>query len=251
MSSRFLPAAAALAAAMLPALRSAAPLSLDQALDLAAQRSQGVRAAHAGASSAAEVARAAGQLPDPMLSVGIDNLPVTGPERLRTTADSMTMKRVGISQEWVSAEKRALRQAAAQAQGGRESISGQAALAQARLQTALAYLDAYYAGESLKLTTLTEHHVHEESEAAKARLASSTGSSQEVLQMTAARGLAQDESADAQQLQAAALVALQRWVGLHPDSLSAPALPALPAEQSTTSMPPRAGSPSLTRTSRT
>jgi outer membrane protein TolC len=135
--------------------------------------------------------------------------------------------------------------------GGRESISGQAALAQARLQTALAYLDAYYAGESLKLTTLTEHHVHEESEAAKARLASSTGSSQEVLQMTAARGLAQDESADAQQLQAAALVALQRWVGLHPDSLSAPALPALPAEQSTTSMPPRAGSPSLTRTSRT
>ena len=59
-----------------------------------------------------------------MLSVGIDNLPVTGPERLRTTADSMTMKRVGISQEWVSAEKRALRQAAAQAQGGASRSAG-------------------------------------------------------------------------------------------------------------------------------
>src|SRR5215218_8624249 len=118
MLLRFFPAAAA-AAAMLPAHAGAAPLSLEQALELAAQRSQAARAARAGASGAAEAARAAGQLPDPMLSVGVDNLPVTGPDRLRTTADSMTMKRVGISQEWVSPDKRALRQAAAQAQAGR------------------------------------------------------------------------------------------------------------------------------------
>ena len=230
MFSRFLPAATALAA-MLPAFGSAAPFSLNQALELAVQRSQSVRAAHAGASSAAEAARAAGQLPDPMLSVGIDNLPVTGPDRLRTTADSMTMKRVGISQEWVSGEKRALRQAAAQAQVGRESATGQAALSETRLQTTLAYLDAYYAGESFKLTTLTEHHVHEEAEAAKARLASSGGSGQEVLQLTAARGLAQDESADGHQLQAAALGALQRGGGVRPVSLAAPVLPVIPGEQ--------------------
>lgn len=230
MFSRF-PSAAAALAALLPTLLSAAPLSLDRALELAAERSANIRAARAGATSAAEAARAAGQLPDPVLSVGIDNLPVTGPDRLRTTADSMTMKKVGISQEWVSGEKRALRQAAAQAQVGRESATGQAALSETRLQTVLAYLDAYYAGESFKLTTLTEHHVHEEAEAAKARLASSGGSSQEVLQLTAARGLAQDESADVQQLQASALVALQRWVGLRPDSLTAPALPVIPGEQ--------------------
>lgn len=230
MFSRFL-SATALAAAMLPALAAAAPFGLEQALDLAAQRSQAARAARAGAAGAADVARAAGQLPDPMLSVGIENLPVTGPDRLRTTADSMTMKKVGISQEWVSSEKRVLRQAAAQAQVSREAVMAQVALADARLQTALAFLDAYYAGESFKLTTLTEHHVHEETEAAKARLSSSTGSSQEVLQMTAARGVAEDESADMQQLQAAALVALQRWVGVRPEALSAPALPALPGEQ--------------------
>ena len=34
-----------------------------------------------------------------------------------------------------------------------------------------------------------------------------------------------------QQLQAAALVALQRWVGARPDALVAPALPAMPGEQ--------------------
>jgi cobalt-zinc-cadmium efflux system outer membrane protein len=230
MFSRFLPAAAAVAA-MLPALAAAAPLSLEQALELAAQRSQTARAARAGASGAAEAARAAGQLPDPTLSVGVDNLPVTGPDRLRTTADSMTMKRVGVSQEWVSSEKRALRQAAAQAQVGRESVLERVALADARLQTALAFVDAYYAGESFKLTSLTEHHVHQEAEAARARLSSSAGSSQEVLQLTAARGVAADESADMQQLRAAALVALDRWVGTRPDEVTAPALPAMPTEQ--------------------
>jgi outer membrane protein TolC len=104
-------------------------------------------------------------------------------------------------------------------------------LADTRLQTALAYLDTYFAGESLKLTVLTEHHVHEEAEAAKARLASSTGTSQEVLQLAAARGVAEDESAEVQQLEAVALAALQRWVGERPDTLRAPSLPALPEEQ--------------------
>lgn len=230
MVTRFLPAAAAIAA-LLPPLTWAAPLTLEQALELAVGRSQAVRAARAGASGAIEAARAVGQLPDPMLSVEIENLPVTGPDRLRTTADSMTMKRIGVSQEWVSSEKRALRQAAASAQVGREGAAAQVALADTRLQTALAYLDAYYAAQALKLTTLTEHHVHEEAEAARARLSSSTGSSQEVLQLTAARGLAEDESAEVGQVQASALATLQRWLGLRPDQLTAPALPAISGEE--------------------
>lgn len=230
MVSRFLPAAGLLAA-LLPTLAPAATLDLPQALELAAQRSQAVRAARAGASGAAEAALAARQLPDPMLSVGIENLPVTGADRFRTTADSMTMKRVGISQEWISPGKRALRQSAAEAQVRRETTLGQAALAEARLQTALAYLDAFYAGEALKLTALTEHHVHEEAEAAKARLASSAGSSQEVLQLAAAGGVAEDESADAAQLRASALATLQRWVGVQPDELAPPTLPAILEEQ--------------------
>jgi cobalt-zinc-cadmium efflux system outer membrane protein len=40
--------------------------------------------------SAVETARAAGRLPDPTLNVGVDNLPVTGSERLSTMRDSMT-----------------------------------------------------------------------------------------------------------------------------------------------------------------
>lgn len=214
--------AVALAAAMLPALTVAAPLTLTQALDLAVQRSEATRSARAGVASASEAARAAGQLPDPTLRAGIDNLPVTGGDGLSTARDSMTMKRIGIAQEWVSAEKRAARQAAADAIVSRESVTVQAAAADVRLQTALAYVDAYFAGETLKLTTVAEHHVHEELEAAKARLTSSAGSSQEVLATTSARGIAEDESAEVRQQQSAARVVLERWVGVLAEDLAAP-----------------------------
>ncbi|NUZ08903.1 TolC family protein [Piscinibacter koreensis] len=214
--------AVALAAALAPPAAEGASLSLETALALATQRSEAARAGRAGQLSAIETARAAGQLPDPTLNVGIDNLPATGPDRLSTTRDSMTMKRVGISQEWLSAGKRAARSAAAEAAVQRESIQVEAALAETRLQTALAYVDAFYAGEALKLTTLMEHHAHEELEAARGRLASSTGGSQEVLALTAARGTTEDESAQVRQEQSVALVTLQRYVGVMSDELLPP-----------------------------
>ena len=214
--------AVALTAACLPAFAPAAPLTLAQALDLAVQRSESTRSARAGALSAAESARAAGQLPDPTLQVGIDNLPVTGADAFRTTSDSMTMKRIGISQEWLSAQKRAARQAAAEAMSARNDAQVQAAMADTRLQTALAYLDAFYANEALKLTSLMAHHAHEELEASKARVSSATGNSQDVLALASARGMAEDESDEVRQQQGEAVVALRRWVGIPVDELEPP-----------------------------
>jgi cobalt-zinc-cadmium efflux system outer membrane protein len=223
--------AAALAVVLLPRFAAAAPLTLDTAMDLAVQRSEAARSGRASLQSASEAARAAGQLPDPTLNVGVDNLPVTGPDRLSTTRDSMTMKSVGFSQEWVSAEKRAVRQAAAQAVANRQAVLARAAIADTRLQTSLAYLDAFYASEALKLTTLTEHHAREELEAARGRLSSSTGSSQEVLAFTGARGAAQDESAEVEQQRSASSVQLERWVGMPANELAPPGEMLLPSEQ--------------------
>lgn len=218
--------------AMLPVLVGAAPLTLDQALNLAVQRSETARAARAGVISATETARAAAELPDPTLRVGVDNLPMTGGDRFSTTRDSMTMKRIGIGQEWVSPDKRAARQAAADAIASRESVSVQAAAAEARMQTALAYMDVYFAGEALKLATQNEHHVHEELEAAKGRLSSATANSQEVLALTSARGIAEDETADVVQQERGARVALQRWVGVPADDLATPVGLAIVGEDS-------------------
>lgn len=221
----------AVAVPAVPTLALANPLSLAQALELAVQRSQAVVAARAGALASAQTARAAGQLPDPVLSLGIENLPVTGPDRMRTTAESMTMKRVGISQAWVSAEKRVLLQASAMATAERELASALAAAAESRLQAALAFVDAFYASEALVLTKLNERYALEDFEAGKARFASAGATGQDVLQLTAARGVAGDDSAEVEQLHASALVTLQRWVGVRPDSLARPALPAALDEQ--------------------
>ena len=223
--------AAVLAAALLPCLVEAAPLSIETALQLAVRRSEAARAARAGVQSATEASKAAGQLPDPVLRVGVENLPATGPDRFSTTRDSMTMKRIGVSQEWLSPEKRAARQAAAEASIGREAVQAQVAIADTRLQTALAYVDAFYAGETLKLTTLTEHHAREEFEAARARLSSATGNSQEVLSLTGARGSSEDESAEIRRQQNAARLALQRWVGVMPDDLAPVQAAPFPTEE--------------------
>ena len=222
---------AVLAATLLPCLAEAAALSFETALALAVQRSEAARAGRAGVLSATEASRAAGQLPDPVLRVGVDNLPATGADRFSTTRDSMTMKRIGISQEWLSPEKRAARQAAAEASIEREAVQAQAAIADTRLQTALAYVDAFYAGETLRLTVLVEHHAHEEFEAARARLSSATGSSQDVLSLTGAKGRSEDESAEVRQQQNAARLALQRWVGLMPDDLAPTPVAPLPTEE--------------------
>jgi outer membrane protein TolC len=223
--------AAAWAVALLPCLATAAPLSLEAALQLAALRSESAKAARASVLSATEASRAAAQLPDPTLRVGIDNLPATGRDRFHTAREPMTMKRIGISQEWLSAEKRAARQAAANAAIGREAVQERAAAADTRLQTALAYLDAFYAGESLKLATRMEHHAHEELEASRARLSSAAGSSQDVLALAGARGVSEDEAAEIRQQQNTARVALQRWIGVQPDELQPPGAVALPSEE--------------------
>lgn len=219
--------AAAFAAAFLSAPWAAAaagPLSLDQAMDLAAHRSQMARSARAAATGAAEMARAAGQQPDPMLAVGIDNLPVTGSDRFRTGTEEMTMKRIGIAQEWVPAEKRSARESVASAIAARESVTEGVAVADARLQAALAYVDAYYAGQALELTTLNEKHAREELEAGKGRLSTVSGNSAEVLGLAGAVGVAEDESADQRQQQAAAAALLQRWTGVPVEGLSEPGL---------------------------
>lgn len=227
MPSPFL-CAAALAGALLPCFAAANPLSFDAALQLAVERSEATRAARAGALSATQTSFAAGQLPDPTLRIGVDNLPATGPDRLHIARDSMTMKRIGISQEWLSTDKRAARQAAADAAVDKEMVQTQVTMAEARLQTGLVYVDAFYAGEALKLATLATQNAAEAAQASRARLTSATGSSQEVLALAGVQAGAEDDAAELQQQLDAALIALQRWIGVIPGLRSDELLPPTP-----------------------
>jgi len=99
-------------------------LSLDQAVEYAIASAPQVTAQAEGAAAMRELADSAGRLPDPELMVGVDNLPVTGPDAGSTTADFMTMRGVGVMQEFPRREKLRLQ---------REHASTRALLADAEL----------------------------------------------------------------------------------------------------------------------
>src|SRR6266850_6045637 len=93
-------------AAVVPAQ---AQLSLPDAQRRAVERSRQLVAQDAAVAASRDMAVVAAQLPDPVLKLGVDNLPVEGSDRFSVTRDFMTMRRIGLMQEMTRGEKRELR----------------------------------------------------------------------------------------------------------------------------------------------
>src|SRR5258705_11000339 len=94
---------------------NADPLSFSAALTLAEGSSADIEAQTAGLEAARSASRAAGALPDPKLALGVDNLPVTGPDQWRVDRDFMTMRKIGVMQDFPSGSKRQAESATANA----------------------------------------------------------------------------------------------------------------------------------------
>ncbi|WP_175025105.1 MULTISPECIES: TolC family protein [Burkholderia] len=190
------------------------PFTLDAALQAATDHSASMQAAQASVRASSEAAVKAGQLPDPMLKAGIDNLPVNGGQRFTIGQDFMTMRRIGIEQEWVSGDKRRLRTALAGEQVGRERAGYLAQLATVRQQTATAWLNAVYAKQALALQQALLDHMNHELEATKASYRGAKASAADVVQARAMLAQTQDQWLKAQQVYQTALIALSRWTAV-------------------------------------
>jgi outer membrane protein TolC len=90
-------------------------LTLDEAVEQALAKAPALRARQAGLEAAQALTMSAGRLPDPELIIALDNLPVSGPDAYSTTDDFMTMRRIGVMQEFPAGSKRRLRREQAQA----------------------------------------------------------------------------------------------------------------------------------------
>jgi outer membrane protein TolC len=123
-------------------------LTLDEALRLAETESPRLAAQRHALSAAQEQTGRAGELPDPKLRVGIENLPITGADRFRDDRDSMTMGVVGLVQEFPSSGKRSARsERAARARDvERSMLFSQRAMLQR--DVAVAWLDVHFAQRS-------------------------------------------------------------------------------------------------------
>src|SRR5438128_1439803 len=80
--------------------------SLQDAQRRALERSRQLAAQDFAVTASREMAVAAGQLPDPVLKLGVDNLPISGSDQFSLTRDFMTMRRIGVMQELTRGEKR-------------------------------------------------------------------------------------------------------------------------------------------------
>ncbi|RAQ01126.1 TolC family protein [Burkholderia cepacia] len=188
--------------------------TLDAALQSATDHSASMQAAQASVRASSEAAVKAGQLPDPMLKAGIDNLPVNGGQRFTVGQDFMTMRRIGIEQEWVSGDKRRLRSALANEQVGRERAGYLAQLASVRQKTATAWLNAVYAKQALALQQALLDHMNHEFDATKASYRGAKASAADVVQARAMLAQTQDQWLKARQVYQTALIALSRWTAV-------------------------------------
>jgi len=125
-------------------LAVAEPLTFDAALELATRSSPDIAVQTASVEAAQSASVAAGRLPDPKLTVGVENFPVTGEERGSLTRDFMTMRKVGLMQDVPNGGKRESQAAAAVADAERARAQRRVGILTVRRDTALAWLARYY-----------------------------------------------------------------------------------------------------------
>ena len=209
----WLHAAATLIVFTVSAAWASEPLTLQEAQRIAVDRSQQLAAQDASAAAARAQGLAAGQLPDPILRLGIDNLPANGPDRFSVTRDFMTQRRIGLSQEIPRGEKRQLKAEKFERDAQRIQAQRQLTLANVRRDSALAWLDRHYTQAQ---RTLLQQQIDETSlqvQGADSAFRTNRGSQADVFAARGAVIALQDRLSQIdRQLRGAALM-LARWVG--------------------------------------
>jgi outer membrane protein TolC len=202
------------------ALAAAAPaapakeLSLGAAQRLAAERSAQLSGQRLGIVAARELAVAAGQLPDPVLTVGVENLPVEGADRFSLNKDSMTMKRIALMQEITRREKRDLRTARQELEANRNEAEIEAARATLQRDVAIAWLDAWYAHAAHQAVQDLRARTAVEVESADIAYRTGRGSQSEVLMARGNLAMVDDRLAEQQRRARTTRTLLARWTGV-------------------------------------
>ncbi|HEX4986565.1 MAG TPA: TolC family protein [Burkholderiales bacterium] len=188
-------------------------LTLADAQRRAVEQSGQVSARDAAVLASREMAAAAGRLPDPVLRLGVDNLPVDGSDRFSLTADSMTMRRVGVMQEFTRSEKRQLRAQRFEREAEKSLAEKSAAIADIRRDAALAWLDRYYAERAAAVVAQQKSEAGREIAAIEGAYRGGRGSQADVIAAHAGLAALDDRAAETDRQIRTAKAWLSRWIG--------------------------------------
>lgn len=202
-------------------------LTLEDAGALAIERQPKLEAFEAEARGARRRAAAAGELPDPNLSLGITDLTLEGRDRFTLEHESDTQISVGIRQEFPRPDKRRLKRERATKEAETLDAEHRATERAIVRETGLAWLDAWKAEEarSIARRSLAEA----ERQAASSEIAYRTGlsSQSDLLASRVEAASLRDQAAGYEQQSRHARNQLARWVG---QAAFNPLCPDLPPE---------------------
>ncbi len=189
-------------------------LTFDQALRAAQDRSRQLVAQDSAASASREMSIAAGQLPDPILKAGINNLPINGPDRFSLTRDFMTMRSIGVAQEITRGDKLKARSARFDREAEAAEAARAVALADLRRDTAKAWLERYYQERMLDVLRTQRAEASLQIEAADSAYRGGRGSQADVFAARSAVALIDDRTRQTERQVTTARTKLARWVGV-------------------------------------
>ncbi|HEV8553761.1 MAG TPA: TolC family protein [Casimicrobiaceae bacterium] len=201
------------------ALATDAPLTLAAAQQRAVERSRMLVARDAMVTASREMAVAAGQLPDPMLKLGVDNLPIDTADRFSLTRDFMTMRQIGIMQEFTRSAKRQARADRLEREADKSLAEKRATIAAIERDTALAWFDRYYAEQMAMIVGEQSSQARLEIDAAESAYRAGRGTQSDLIAARAALVALDDRASETRRRIRNAKIALARWVG---DAAEAP-----------------------------
>jgi outer membrane protein TolC len=197
-----------------------APLTLEAAVQQGLARAPQLEARAADATAAREEAARAGQLPDPVLTFGLANVPVTGPGAFSLRSDEMTERTVGVMQAIPSRSARRAERALASARIGAVRAEGVVAAQSVRERIADAWIELWAAERQRALLAELHDEASLAARLAQARLHGGEGSAVDALATRAELATLDNRLAAVDADRTAAQAGLQRWLGVLPGALA-------------------------------
>jgi cobalt-zinc-cadmium efflux system outer membrane protein len=193
--------------------RSGPPLGLDEAVALARGDQPAIAAFEREAVASEQAAVAARSLPDPQVSIGVQNFPVTGMDAFNPVRDEMTMYTIGVMREQVRRSRREAEAARLIAEAAVSRLEGSAQQRKIQRDVMIAWLEAVEASARQRLLAQVIADLRTGRQVIEAGIP--TGSSTPALQLQAQAeiALAESQLAEARAAEERARGELGRWIG--------------------------------------
>ncbi|HEY8329082.1 MAG TPA: TolC family protein [Rhodanobacter sp.] len=204
-----------------PAHAAEPPLTLEAAVQQGLARAPQLEARTADTTAAREEAARAGRLPDPTLTFGLSNFPVTGPGAFSLRSDGMTARTVGVMQAIPSRTARRAERALASARIDAAQADRVATEQSVRERIADAWIDVWAVEQQRALLAALHDEAALAAQVAQARLRGGEGSAVDALATQAEIATLDNRLEAAEADLVAAQAGLQRWVGTPSGTLAA------------------------------